>query len=323
MPRGVDLNSIASISRDKQTKAASLIIDTVDEWEIYAGDTIASIDMTEPILIGAGGGCFELPVALNKRSYFRLNIGMNSTILAERVLPMTGAFNFRDLGGIKLRDNRKVKWGKLFRADELTNLTAEDIAYLGSIPISSVIDFRAEGEIKRAPDKLPLSTQFTYPLSITPGAMRTDGVQSRGVSSFSNQMKHTNRLYVSDSACIRAYRIMFAIIQNNLSAPLVFHCSAGKDRTGMAAALILFALGASEEVVLEDYMLSKTHIADKYTAMVERYPRTAPIFTVKKPYLLAGINQMKRDYGSVMNFLTQELRVDIPRLRRIYLEPRG
>ncbi len=323
MPRGVDLNKIASISRDKLTKVASLNINTTDEWSIFVGSDVETIDMAKPILTGKGAGVFELSVDLRKRSYFKLRVGMREAVLAERILPMTGAFNFRDLGGIKLADDRKVKWGKLFRADELTNLTEEDVEYLESISISSVIDFRAENEIKRAPDKLPKSARFKYPLAITPGAMRTDGAQSRGMASFSNQMKQMNRLYVSDPACVRAYRIMFTVIQNNLSAPIVFHCSAGKDRTGMATALILFALGASEETVLEDYMLSKKHIGDKYTAMVEKYPRTAPIFTVKRTYLEAGIEQMKNDYGSIENFLTQELKVDIPRLRRIYLQPRG
>ena len=323
MLKGVDLNKIANISRDKYTKAASLHIETSDDWHIYAGDSVMSIDMSQPILSGSGAGSFALPVEYNKRSYFKLSVGMQNTLLAERILPMTGAFNFRDLGGIRLKDNRQVKWGKLFRADELTNLTNEDVEYLGSIPITSVIDFRAESEIKRAPDKLPLSARFSYPMAITPGAMRTDGVQAgRGKASFSHQMRHMNRLYVSDPACVRAYRIMFTIIQNNLSSPLVFHCSAGKDRTGMAAALILFALGASEETVIEDYMISKSNIADKYTALVEKYPRAEPIFTVKRSYIMAGIDQMKKDHGSVMNFLTKVLRVDIPRLRRLYLEPR-
>lgn len=323
MIRGVDLNKIASISRDKYTKDATLQVNTVEDWSIYAGDTPTSIDMAQPILTGTGSGSFRLPVANNKRSYFRLSVGMEHGLIAERILPMAGGFNFRDLGGIKLKDNRRIKWGKLFRADELTNLTNEDIEYLASVPITSVIDFRAESEMKRAPDKLPLSARFSYPMAITPGVMRTDGIQAdKGKACFSSQMKQMNKLYVSDPACVRAYRIMFTIIQNNLSAPLVFHCSAGKDRTGMAAALILFALGASEEAVIEDYMLSKSNIADKYVSFVEKYPRAEPIFTVKRSYIMAAIEQMKKDHGSVMNFLTKVLRVDIARLRKLYIEPR-
>ncbi len=323
MSEEVDLDKIAYILRDKHTKAASLVIDTEEPWDVYAGQQVDRIDMAEPILSGLGAGTFELPVDLDSRSYFRLVVGVRDVILAERLLPMEGAFNFRDLGGRKLKDGRKVKWGVLFRADELTNLTEADVNYLGSIPITSVIDFRAESEIKRAPDKLPDTAQFTYPMTITPGAMRTEGLHgNREEASFENQMVQMNRLYVSDPACIRAYRIMFMIIQNRLTAPIVLHCTAGKDRTGMGIALILFALGASEEEVMEDYMMSKGNIAGKYKDFVEKYPRTKPIFTVSESYLAAGIEQMKKDHGSIDNYLKNVLKVDIPKIRRLYLEPR-
>lgn len=323
MAGNVDLDKIASVVRDKHTKAATLHVKIPKPWSIYAGDHADAINMTSPILTGEGIGRFSLPVNNSTRSYFRLRIGMHEAVLAERNLPIAGGFNFRDLGGIRLKGDRRVKWGKLFRADELTHLTDEDIHYLGGIPITSVIDFRAESEIRRSPDKLPPTAQFTYPIAISPGAMRTDGLQNgRGKNSFSDQMKQMNRLYVSDPACVRAYRVMFAIIQNNLSAPLIFHCTAGKDRTGMAAALILLALGASEETVLDEYMISKARVADKYKHFVEKYPRAEPIFTVKRSYLKAGLSQIKKEYGSITNFLVGTLKADIPRLRRLYLEER-
>lgn len=322
MLRKEGIDRTASISRDKYTKAASLHINTPQPWDIYVGSSVDLIDLAHPILSGSGEGNFLLPVDLSNRSYFKLVSGLEEVVLAERLLPMEGAFNFRDLGGILMKDGRRVQWGKLFRADELTNLTASDIKYLEGISIKSVIDFRAENEIKRAPDKLPPTAEYTYPLTIAPGAMSPDrGHTDEGKASFAAQMRQMNESYVTDPACIRAYRIMFAIIQNSLSAPLVFHCSAGKDRTGMAAALILFALGASEESVMADYMLSKFNIADKYKLFVEKYPRTEPIFTVKRSYLMSGIEKMKQEYGSVMNFLTKVLKVDVVKMRQLYLEP--
>ena len=323
MSKELGLDKIAYVLRDKHTKEATLYVNIPYAWSIYAGDHLDHIDMTYPILTGDGAGVFSLPVNNRTRSYLRLVVGVHDVVLAERNLPITGGFNFRDLGGIELKGDRRIKWGKLFRADELTHLTEEDLEYLGGIPITSVIDFRAESEIKRSPDRLPPSAQFTYPIAITPGAMRTEGLQNgRGKNSFSDQMKQMNRLYVSDPACVRAYRVMFAVIQNNLSAPLIFHCTAGKDRTGMAAALILFALGASEETVIEEYMISKERIADKYKHFVERYPRAQPIFTVKRSYIKAGISQIKKEYGSINDFLTKTLKADIPRLRKLYLEER-
>ena len=88
----------------------------------------------------------------------------------------------------------------------------------------------------------------------------------------------------------------------------------------MAAALVLLSLGVDEETVMEDYLTSKIYLSDKYDAFIAKYPRAESIFTVKRMFLQAGINQIKRDHGSILNFLTKVLKVDIVRMRRLYLE---
>jgi protein-tyrosine phosphatase len=309
------------IIRDKQTKAASLNIETEGNWELYAGTSFEGINRETPIITGNGSGIFPFNVSTSIRIYFELASNGKRTFLAERHLPMTGGYNFRDLGGFRTKEGRFTKWGRLFRADELSNLTNEDIKYLSSIPITSVIDFRAKNESKRSPDKLPGTVHFTYPIAITPGNLSSEGIQANLLkTNIDSQMKYMNRLLVSNPVCVRAFRIFFAIVQNNLSAPLIFHCSAGKDRAGMAAALVLFSLGVDEETVMQDYLSSKIYLSDKYDAFIAKYPRAEPIFTVKRMFLQAGINQIKRDHGSIMNFLTKVLKVDIVRMRRLYLE---
>lgn len=312
----------AYIIRDKYSKSASLNLDIEGDWALYAGSVADNINLTTPILTGNGGGTFPLNVSTSMRIYFKLVAEEKQMLLSEKLLPMEGGYNFRDLGGIRTKEGRYVRWGKLFRADDLSNLTRNDVKYLASIPITSVIDFRAQNEAKRSPDKLPSTVHFTYPIAITPGNLSTEGIQANLLkTNIDSHMKHMNRLLVSDPVCVRAFRIFFAIVQNNLSAPLVFHCSAGKDRAGMAAALVLFALGVDEKTVMEDYLLSKIFLNDKYAAFIEKYPRAESIFTVKRIFLQAGINQIKRDHGSIMNFLTKELKVDIVRMRRLYLQP--
>ncbi|MFT4224519.1 tyrosine-protein phosphatase [Dysgonomonas sp.] len=309
------------IIKDKKTKATNLNIEAEGYWELYAGTSFESIDKTTPILTGNGSGIFPLNVNESIRIYFELVTNNGTLLLAERHLPMVGGYNFRDLGGFKTKEGRYTKWGKLFRADELSNLTEEDLQYLSSIPITSVIDFRAQSEVKRTPDKLPHTVRFTYPIAITPGNLSSEGIQANLLSTnIDTQMKYMNRLLVSDPPCVRAFRIFFAIVQNNLSAPLIFHCSAGKDRTGMAAALVLYSLGVDEQTIMEDYLASKIYLSDKYDAFIAKYPRAESIFTVKKMFLKAGINQIKRDHGSVMDYLTKVLKVDIVRMRRLYLE---
>lgn len=311
----------AQIIRDKHTKSASLRIEADGNWSLYAGDTLDNINLSHSILSGNGSGYFPLNVSTSIRIYFRLVSGGNQLFLTERHLPMAGGYNFRDLGGFKTKEGRYTKWGRLFRADELSNLKDEDVKYLASIPITSVIDFRAMAEARRSPDHLPSTVQYTYPISITPGNLSTEGVQANLLkTNIDAHMKHMNRLLVSDPACVRAFRIFFAIVQNNLSAPLIFHCSAGKDRAGMAAALVLYSLGVDEETIMQDYLSSKIYLSDKYDAFIAKYPRAESIFTVKRMFLQAGINQIKRDHGTIMNFLTKTLKVDITRMRRLYLE---
>lgn len=310
----------AQIIREKYTKKASLSLEAKGDWFLYAGDSIDNINRSTPILTGNGSGLFPLNVSTSLRIYFELVCGDEKIVFSEKHLPMAGGYNFRDLGGIKTQEGRTLKWGKLFRADELSNLTEEDVRYLSSIPVTSVIDFRAQNEARRSPDKLPSTVQFTYPIAITPGNLSSEGIQANLLkTNIDSHMKHMNRLLVSDPVCVRAFRIFFAIVQNNLSAPLIFHCSAGKDRAGMATALVLFALGVDEATVMEDYLMSKIYLSDKYDAFIAKYPRAESIFTVKRMFLQAGINQIKRDHGTILDFLTKELKVDIVRMRRLYL----
>ena len=321
MHREIEIDSDAKILRDKHTKRARLDILTNGIWRLYAGRSINSIDLSKPVLEGFGSGIFPIDVDTGYRSYFKLVIPNDGSInLAESQLPMEGAYNFRDLGGIRTKEGRRVKWGLLFRADDLSNLTYNDLKYLESIPITSVVDFRAIAETRRTPDKLPAGVRFTFPISITRMNLSTEGVKAKlEESNMDMYMKQMNRLLVSDPVCIRSYRTLFNILQHRLSAPIVFHCSAGKDRTGMAAALILFALGVDERTIMEDYLASRIYLADKYHSIVEKYPRAEAMFTVKRPFLLAGINQIKREHGTVESFLVKTLNVNIERMKDMYL----
>lgn len=320
MERQSETSLHAEILRDKYSKAASLKIETKGAWKLFVGNSVDNINKSKPILEGTGSGLFPLNVSASFRNYFEVTTSRKSRIIAERHLPMAGGYNFRDLGGIKTKDGRYIKWGKLFRADELSGLTNDDVLYLSSIPITSIIDFRAVTEMKRAPDKLPTSVKFSYPLSITPGNLSTEGIQANLLkTNIDIHMKQMNRILVSDPVCVNAFRKFFNIVQKRLSAPLIFHCSAGKDRTGMAAALLLFALGVSEEKIMDDYLMSKVFLADKYDVIIAKYPRAESIFTVKKMFLKAGINQIKRDYGTIDYFLENVLGVNIDKLQEMYL----
>lgn len=100
------------------------------KWKLYTGTQVELINHSQPLLEGEGSGVFTLSVSQTSRNYFQLVTDGGKAILAERHLPMEGGFNFRDLGGRKTKDGRFVKWGKIFRSDDLYSLTEDDLNYL-------------------------------------------------------------------------------------------------------------------------------------------------------------------------------------------------
>lgn len=318
---GCDITREVSIVRDKTTKAASLAVDDNIQWELYAGPAADSIDFSKPTLAGKGEGTFPINVPADRRSYFQIVTPEGGAILAERHLPMTGGYNFRDMGGFRTRDGRHVKWGKIFRSDDMHDLTHSDLEYLSSIPVVSVVDFRSAAEIQAAPDKLADSVKGHYLYSISPGNLReiASGGRLPTEKQMSEAMENINVLLVTDHDAIEQYRKFFALLQDEEKLPLLFHCTAGKDRTGMGAALFLASLGVDERTIMEDYLSSNEYLGNKYGALLSAYPELEPLMTVRKEYLQAGLDRIKQDHGSVENYLTGTLGADMNKMREIYL----
>jgi len=317
---GEDLMDDAQIIRNKQTKAASLHIETNGEWTVYAGPSVDKIDFSKPVLQGEGSGKYSLPVKDSVRSYFQLVTPEGKAILAESHLPMEGGYNFRDLGGIRTENGKYIKWGKILRSDDLHNLTEADLNYLSSIPLISIVDFRSEQEMQMAPDKVPASAAKDYAYSINPGnLMAALDMENASTASMDTAMMQMNVLMVTDTASIDQYRKFFELLQNENDVPLMFHCSAGKDRTGMGAALVLFALGVDEKTIMDNYLESNKYLGDKYAKYIEQYPDLEPLFRVKPEFLKAGIQQIRNEHGSVENYLKDVLKVDIDKMREMYL----
>lgn len=238
-----------------------------------------------------------------------------------RVLPLEGGFNFRDMGGYKTASGQSVKWGKVFRSDEMHNLTPSDLDYLNNIPLLTIVDFRSEKEIEDTPDKIPASVKNRYELTISPGNHSNIKSISDLTGEYGEEfMKEINRSFVTDTLIINRYKTFFALLQDENQIPLLFHCTAGKDRTGMGAALFLASLGVDENTIFEDYLLSNKYLEEKYKAITDSIPSMKPLLEVRPEYLHAGFEQIKKDYGNVENYLQQVLDVDLDLMKRLYLE---
>ena len=314
---------VATITMDKDTKEATITLKRDGDWALYMASSVEALDTLQtPLTKGndTSKDTRQIIIPSPEKRYYQLVTPKEKIILSERQLPMAGGYNFRDLGGFPTPDGRHVKWGKIFRSDDLYHLTEADLHYLSSIPIISVVDFRSPNEVAAAPDKLPASVREAYPLSIEPGnVLSLVDFSELNAAQLDSIMTQIYVHLVTEKSFVDRYRTFFKLLQDTTQMPLLFHCSAGKDRTGTAAALILYALGVDEETIMEDYLASNHYLGDKYAGELAKNPHLKAALTVKREFLQAAIDRIKQDHGSVENFLVKELNVNIPKFKELYL----
>ena len=243
----------------------------------------------------------------------------------SRSLSLAGATNFRDLGGYRGQGGRTVRWRRLFRSDHLAGLTEADRAVLTGLGIGRSVDFRGVQERAATACDLPGITQHSLPIEptvvqnvrslIEPGRDLT-ALDAVGV------MQQTYRAFASD----QSHR--FAELFEHLladDAPLVFHCTAGKDRTGFAAALILLALEVPRPVVMADFLLTN----DLYRRSSATPPPDLPqpvldvLWKVQAGFLESALQVVDAERGGIDAYLVS-LGVgprERERLRQRYLQP--
>ena len=296
--------------------------------------------LTRPLILGLilvlqFGGLPHLAQAAEPSQLAASAVGQNRTIALE------GQKNFRDLGGYKTADGRQqVRWGRLYRSGSLARLTDEDYKTLTPLGIATVVDLRSTAEraseptVWRAGEPELLSKAYTSKgEAALMGILRTPDATPDKVR----------------QAMIGFYRQMpdqfadqYSEIFHHLSAfnaPLLFHCTAGKDRTGLGSALILTVLGVPRDQVIADYVLTEkagdfrgapSPAATAGTKDPYDYMRSVqsdlirPLMRADPAYLEAALDQIDKDYGSVQAYVNRKLGVsntEIALLRSKLLEP--
>lgn len=251
---------------------------------------------------------------------------------SARRLPLDGASNARDLGGYAAADGRRVRWGVAYRSDALGELSDDDVAYLARLGVRQVVDFRSDAEREREPDRLPSSPELRVVLRPIFGeALDPQELKDRLLSGNAHADQMTallvegNRAFVTEFAPVYAGFLRDLADSGNL--PVLFHCTAGKDRAGFAAAALLLALGASRDTVMEDYLKTNAFSAasTSHTLLVLRVAslfRTAPddvrpLFEARREYLQAAFDTIDERYGSDRGFLRDGLGLDDATLTRL------
>jgi protein-tyrosine phosphatase len=225
-----------------------------------------------------------------------------------RHLNLAGASNFRDLGGYPARDGRAVRWRQIFRSNHLGHLTEADIAVLRSLGLKSAFDFR--GTEERVAAMCGVEDIAVHSLPVEPtvvAALRARLATGAALSSADARdvMRDSYRSYVRHNT--PSFRALFAHLLED-RAPLVIHCTAGKDRTGFACALILHALGVPDDLIAEDYLLTNRFYRRDPTASSDLPDDVRQALgSVEASFLAAAFDVIGADYGGLENYLSDGL----------------
>lgn len=342
-------DAVAQIVDARVEHGASALEHSVT-WSLTTGDTSVRVEVsTDPeaepserriVADAATGGAFTWAAEGDPaRLYFTLTPeGGEAVQVAERVLPLEGGRNFRDLGGYETLDGRTVRWGHVYRSGVMSDLTTNDYDYLDDLGIEVVCDLRtsqeraaeptvwAAGEIEyltfpdpAEDDASPFIAVFGDP-EVTPAQVADAMAQS---------YPHMAEQQAP------AYREMFDRLAAG-EVPLAFNCSAGKDRTGIGAALLLTALGVPRETVVTDYALSEQVVdyqeaflntdepvaADDPYAFLRQLPVeiVAPLLRSDPRYLETALDAFVEQHGSVLAYIQSELDVTDEELAAIRAE---
>lgn len=170
----------------------------------------------------------------------------------QRLVALAGAYNFRDLGGYPGSEGRTTRWGRLFRSDTLHELTPEDVEILRSLGLTTIVDLRTTRELDRT-GRGPMATEPVtfHHLSV----IREDEGEATAAPAEPGEELSTRYLWYLESGRDPLVQAL-SLVATAEQLPLVFHCAAGKDRTGVLAALVLDILGVDPEVIVADYVIT-------------------------------------------------------------------
>lgn len=261
----------------------------------------------------------------------------------NRYIELDGTYNFRDIGGYITSENLRIKYGKLYRSDELSKLTPKDVSTLEGLNIRTIIDYRNEYERKDNEDVRISGATIHYldpiaNIAALASAEYGDQGDLYDLSKLNSKlaehlMIEQNKEFVRSKKCKEVFSKMFELLLDEDNCAIVQHCRGGKDRTGYGVALILLILGVYKEDVIKDYLLTNKYKSEKNEkSLAKVYQETGNEDIVKalrylkeanEEFLLTALDIIDVDFGGVKNYVKSELSLnenDISTLKKIYLE---
>ncbi len=262
-------------------------------------------------------------------------------------IPLSSIPNTRDLGGYAGAENRCVKRHRLIRSGALSSLNEEDIRMLTEeYGLNTVVDFRTKAEAQEKPDthmegvtyiSLPVLREAQLGMTHEEDPNRKISLMELVQNESTNAGQFMQKIYealIHDEYALSQYREFFRIMRANKEGALLWHCSAGKDRAGTAAALVLEALGVERETIYRDYMLTNLYVWGRLRQMLEKAAQQVPdervltgiavMNSAKREFLESVFAAIEADYGTTERFFEQKMGLDragLEELRENYLAP--
>ncbi|OTA18952.1 phosphotyrosine protein phosphatase [Xenorhabdus beddingii] len=260
---------------------------------------------------------------------------MTTTFISHpSLLPLSGGINFRDLGNKTLNNGAKIRSGRLFRSGALDRLTKNDQAFLVDQNLFQIIDYRDSSEIMDKPDQIWQGAHYHHapanPLSKEVDA-NLEKIDREVLAQF-DAKDFMSRLYELLPINNPAYKKLAALLLQPEKGGIVQHCAVGKDRTGVGSALVLFALGADLDTVMEDYLLTNITLASYRDYLLNEHAKVmsenvvekfAYVYSVREEFLVTALNSINQHYGSVDIWLEKDIGLDIAareKLQAYFLE---
>jgi protein-tyrosine phosphatase len=241
---------------------------------------------------------------------------------------LEGQYNFRDLGGLPAGNGFQTRSGMIYRSGDLNSITDTDIALMEKIGLALIIDFRSERERIHRPNREIPSVRKIRTLPINDSARETamEYIAENNAAELENVLISDYRRIIRENQ--EEYRQFLNELASTPYLPLVFHCTAGKDRTGLAAVFLLTALGVEFNSVFQDYTASNIYNAERMAMIINRMNETGrngeiirPLLEIKKEYLDAALAEISENYGGLHNFVIDTLKADVTRLKERFLKP--
>ena len=325
---GVSTSDVTA-TREPGSDSYTLKFTKSGDKTVYQGTSPESVDMDNAVAETNEDSVVISGLNTKQRYYFAVVFNSDPTdvsIVSETGIAIKGQPNFADLGGIVTADGRSVKWGKIYRSGELSTLTDDDVAYVASLKLDAIIDFRFPAEKEKAPDKFPAGVD-TISIEVIDGsydeATIVKWLMSGDSEAFDTMLIHVNRVLAIEEQ--ESFKEFFDHLENG--GTFLYHCTKGKDRAGFATAMFLSALGVDRETVIDNYLKSNEYLSS-ITEQTIQYVISKgldgellrPILEVRPEYIQTAFDIIDNEYGGIENYLRNNLGVDIEKLKELYLE---